>query len=69
MFNYKTDRYGGELISNTDEGNVFWTDVSNLETLKLSDGFKERLPMFFDAKYSEGFGVWSENYTGQMKWI
>ncbi|MDF2988850.1 MAG: hydrolase [Eubacterium sp.] len=58
VYNFKTDTYSGELIEETEEGRVYWVEADKLEALKLSDGFKERLPLFFEEKYIEGFGTW-----------
>jgi 8-oxo-dGTP diphosphatase len=69
VFNYKTDTYRGELIAETDEGKVYWVAIEELTTLNLASGFEERLPMFFEEKYIEGFGKWSGNGNSELKWI
>ncbi|OOM81295.1 8-oxo-dGTP diphosphatase [Clostridium sp. BL-8] len=69
VFNYRTDVFCGELLEKTDEGNVFWVDKDDLSNLNLSDGLKERLPMFLEKKYSEGFGTWNERRASQLKFI
>lgn len=69
IFNYRTETFSGELLQNTDEGNVFWVHIDDLTKLNLAEGFKERLHMFFEKKYSEGFGVWNENSKTKMKWL
>ncbi|MDF2538374.1 MAG: hydrolase [Herbinix sp.] len=63
VFNYRTEVYHGELINMTEEGKVFWVDADDLVNLALSPGLKERLPMFFEKQYLEGFGIWSERRT------
>lgn len=68
VFSYRTDVFSGKLLVKTEEGSLFWVDKNELETLSLADGLKERLPMFFDKKFSEGFGVWNENSKSEMKW-
>ncbi|UZW15380.1 8-oxo-dGTP diphosphatase [Clostridium pasteurianum] len=67
VFNYRTEVFSGELLEKTDEGNVFWVDKHDLLKLNLSEGFEERLPMFLEKKYSEGFGIWNEHRVGQLK--
>ncbi|WP_237690891.1 hypothetical protein [Paenibacillus caui] len=52
----------------TEEGSLFWVDKNELGSLSLANGLKVRLPMFFDKKYSEGFGVWNENNKSELKW-
>jgi 8-oxo-dGTP diphosphatase len=70
VFNFKTETFSGELISETEEGKVFWVDIDELPRLKLAKGFGERLPMFFEDKYIEGFSVWNEdNRDTPMKWL
>ncbi|GLX70519.1 8-oxo-dGTP diphosphatase [Paenibacillus glycanilyticus] len=69
VFNYRTEVYSGELVEQTDEGSVFWVNKSELPSLQLSDGMRERLPMFLDKKYSEGYGVWNKAQESQMKWL
>lgn len=68
VFSYRTSTFEGELLEKTEEGRLFWVDPEELETLPLSRGMKERLPMFFDKMYSEGFGHWHEVRGGQLKW-
>ncbi|ADL53095.1 8-oxo-dGTP diphosphatase [Clostridium cellulovorans] len=69
VFNYRTEIFSGELLEKTDEGRVFWVDKDQLLSLSLADGFKERLPMFLEKKYSEGFGTWNEESESQLKFI
>ncbi|WP_419962258.1 8-oxo-dGTP diphosphatase [Psychrobacillus sp. BM2] len=68
VFNYRTEVFGGELLDITDEGSIFWVNKEKLSILNLAEGMKERLPMFIEKKYSEGFGVWNEFTSGQLKW-
>jgi 8-oxo-dGTP diphosphatase len=69
VFNYKTEVFSGVLLENTEEGNVFWVNKDDLLKLNCSSGFEERLPMFFEKKYSEGFGIWNEHSTSQLRLI
>ncbi|WP_369355928.1 8-oxo-dGTP diphosphatase [Lysinibacillus capsici] len=68
VFNYRTEVFSRELLDKTDEGSIFWVDKNELLTLNLAEGMKERLPMFLDKKYSEGFGIWNEHNAGRLKW-
>ncbi len=58
---YKTTDYNGELIYETDEGKVFWVNLSELFQKKLAPNFKEYLPMFLDDKYSEAYCSWNDD--------
>ena len=69
VFNYKTEVFSGELLEKTDEGNVFWVNIDDLPKLNFAEGLKERLPMFLEGKYSEGFGIWNEHSLSQFKLI
>lgn len=69
VFNFRTEVFSGDLLEKSDEGNVFWVDKDDLVNLNLSSGLKERLPMFFDKRYSEGFGIWNEHSTSKVKWL
>lgn len=67
VYNFKTDNYSGELIRETEEGKVFWVEADKLAALNLSHGFKERLPMFFEEKYIEGFGTWDSKGSSKLQ--
>ncbi|GGG10638.1 7,8-dihydro-8-oxoguanine triphosphatase [Paenibacillus albidus] len=69
VFNYRTDIFSGELLDKTEEGRVFWIDKDDLKKLPLSEGMRERLPMFFEKAYSEGFGIWNKDNVGQLIWL
>ena len=70
VFNYKTTDFSGELLSETEEGKVFWVDIERLPEMNLADGFIDRLPMFFEEKYTERFQVWNESgYNPDIQWF
>lgn len=70
VFHYKTNDFSGELLSETEEGNVFWVDIEKLPDLNLADGFIDRLPMFFEEKFIERFQLWNESgYNPDIKWF
>lgn len=68
VFCYRTSVFSGELLERTDEGELFWADREKLPSLPLAEGFGQRLPMFFDKAYSEGFGIWHAAGGNTMKW-
>lgn len=69
VFNFKTDIWSGELLSGTEEGRVFWADINELYKLDLAEGFGERIPMFLEDKYIEGFGTWNDRGSSKMRFI
>ena len=69
VFNFKTDTWSGELLSETEEGKVFWVDIDELAKLNLARGFGERLPMFLENKYIEGFGTWNSKCVKKMRFL
>ncbi len=58
---YKTQEYSGRLLESTDEGKVFWADISELSSMLLAPNFKEYLPMFLEDKYSEAYCPWNND--------
>lgn len=60
VFNFKTETFSGELLTESNEGRNFWVSLDELETMTLSPGLRERLPMFLEESFSEAFGLWSE---------
>lgn len=66
VFNYKTNSFKGNLIDETDEGKVYWVEMDKLLELKFAKGFKERLPMFLEDKYIEGFGIWNSEVENKL---
>ncbi len=61
---YKTDKFSGELVS-SDEGEVFWTELSELKSLDLAEGMDKQLEIFLNDDLSEDFfykesGSWIE---------
>lgn len=69
VFNFRTEVFSGDLLEKTDEGSVYWVDKDELPKLNFSNGLKERLPMFLEKKYAEGFKSWNEHCTGEFKWL
>lgn len=67
VFNFRTDSWSGELLEETEEGRVFWTEIDELPRLNLAPGFGARLPMFLEGKYAEGFAVWNDEEHGRME--
>ena len=55
---YKTDTYSGELIGETEEGKVFWTDIDEIPNMELSRDFENYLKVFLDDHEQEFFGLY-----------
>ena len=53
----------------SEEGKLFWVDMDELIKLNLADGFGERLPMFLEDKYTEGFGTWNDKGSSEMRFL
>lgn len=68
VFCYRTASFTGELLEQTDEGKLSWVHKDELSSLPLADGMRERLPMFIEKKFSEGYGSYSQSGKSEMKW-
>lgn len=68
VFSYRTHSFSGQLLEETEEGKLYWVNKDELSSLPLAEGLRERLPMFLDKKYSEGFGILSRNGKSEMRW-
>ncbi|MDR1630167.1 MAG: 8-oxo-dGTP diphosphatase [Oscillospiraceae bacterium] len=64
VFLYKTSDFSGRLLEKTEEGRVFWANLSDLlaspPALPLARNFQKYIPLFLSDKYSEAFGLWTE---------
>lgn len=61
VFLYKTSDFSGELLSETEEGRVFWIDHKKLKSMELSSNFANYIPMFMSDEFSEAYGSWNED--------
>ncbi len=61
VYLYKTDKYKGELISGTEEGDVFFMKLSELAALKENNRIAEYLPVFLDPGISEAYGKYTDS--------
>lgn len=69
VFLYKTNCYCGELICETEEGKNFWIDVETLTSLPSTNGFNRYLPMFFEDKYQEILGYYTQKSDEPLRYI
>ena len=51
---YKTNKFNGQL-SSSDEGEVRWIELEELQKAKLADGMDKMLEVFLDENISEYF--------------
>ena len=58
---FRTTEFSGNLIGETEEGKVFWTKKSELNSFNLSPNFSEYLKVFLDDNKNEAFGLYREN--------
>ena len=58
VFLYRTQTFAGDLLDETEEGRVFWTDPASLHTLPLAENFERYWPLFFSP--GELFAQWGE---------
>lgn len=58
---YKTSDYSGELLDETDEGKVFWADLSDFLPERLAPNMENYMPMFSGSGYSEAFCSWNDD--------
>ncbi len=65
---YKTNDFSGELISETEEGRVFWMTVEELKNGNLSNNFGNYLPMFLDDKYSEFYCFYRDGEPEEIEY-
>ena len=69
---YKTTEYEGELIKETDEGEVFFTPIESIKSMTLSPNFDKYLDVFLNDEYSEIYCNWNEkmkeNCDGEPNW-
>ena len=69
---YKTQDYSGDLIKETEEGEVFFTSLESLKYMNLSPNFDKYLPLFLTDTHSEIFCSWNpkmkEIADGEPDW-
>lgn len=59
VFLYKTCDYSGQLLSETEEGRVFWAYPDEVKKMPQAENFDKYMPMFFNDD-NEAFGPWRE---------
>ena len=60
---YKTDDFSGELLTETEEGSVFWVDKDKVRDMDLCPHFEEYLKIFL----GEATEFYGKDYRGERK--
>ncbi|MBY6037479.1 8-oxo-dGTP diphosphatase [Fictibacillus nanhaiensis] len=58
VFNYWTNTFQGELLTDPPEGELVWVSINEALNLPMQNWFKERLPLFFEEGTFEVQRVW-----------
>ncbi|TCK98034.1 8-oxo-dGTP diphosphatase [Natranaerovirga hydrolytica] len=69
IFLFKTNTYFGQMINETHEGKVFWTEIDELSSMNLASGMKDYLRLFSDNNLNEAFAIWNDHLWGEFKFI
>ena len=67
IFLYRTECFSGQLVSETEEGKVFWIDMTDIYNQKLASGMETYLKLFFGDKYNEAYAIWSDKSVGEFQ--
>jgi 8-oxo-dGTP diphosphatase len=67
-FLYKTSDFSGNIINGTDEGKVFWIHPDEILGKTYANNFHIYLPLFFDNKYTEAFGIWDDEVPAWVEY-
>ena len=63
-----SDDYSGDLISETEEGKVYWIEEDELKSKKLADDFDKLLEVFNKTDISEMVYEDNENSNESLRW-
>ncbi len=63
---YKADKFSGELLKSTEEGDVFWIKKTDFDKYPLSSNFSEYLKVFLSDK-NEAFALYDSESDDKMK--
>ncbi len=60
VFLYKTSGFSGELKTECDEGENFWTTIDEYSKSKFENDSTRYLPMFLENRYNEAYGPYDD---------
>lgn len=66
VFLYKTNKYSGILIDESEEGKVFWMDINEFINSKLAPLMDSYMEMFLRDNLSEAFGTWNDITSNKL---
>ena len=69
IFLFKTSTFHGDLISETEEGKVFWINRSDISKQQWAPYMSSYLTMFFDDELSEVYASWDENTESELTFL
>ena len=55
IFLYKTSNFKGKIITESNEGKVFWVDINELKTMHLAPNMSEYLKLFLNNDMIEAY--------------
>lgn len=61
IFDYYSDRFGGELLKEGPEGRLQWIPINELDAMDMAEGMQYRLPIFFSNSRTELYVEWDED--------
>lgn len=65
---YKTSDFSGELLSETDEGKVFWITLDELKNGRLSNNFGNYIPMFLNDDFNEFYCFYRDDEPEEIEY-
>ncbi|MCL1910157.1 MAG: 8-oxo-dGTP diphosphatase, partial [Kiritimatiellaeota bacterium] len=60
-FLFRTNEFSGELITQTDEGQIAWMPIPELLARPSQNGFRKYLPLFLDGVFRETHVLWDDS--------
>lgn len=68
-FLYKTNDYSGTMLEETEEGKIFWTELSELKNMKVARNLDKFLEIFLREEALEAFAQCDNNQAEELKII
>ena len=65
---FTSNDYGGDIISETSEGKIYWIDEDELKNTKLADDFDKLLEVFKNEEINEMVYEENENQDEKLRW-
>lgn len=68
VYLYKTSDFSGELLSETEEGKVFWITLDELKKGRLSNNFGNYIPMFLRDEFNEFYCFYRDGEPEEIEY-